>query len=199
MGLHIHSLAELPENVARDYYIYLLDCGWEEPLSRALRQNFQMMAGLSSRHDAVTIAGTELGHFSNEVFSYHSINGLSADEVLPAILITNEHPAKFRASADGAAKPGDRNSGYRADMKMVLLPLKKFCKTETDVVNLIQLIFKDIKADEEIGNFKVTREIKAGPFDRIYDALILEIKVMGLGINIKKLLTPFFKPNIANS
>ncbi|ESQ83004.1 hypothetical protein [Asticcacaulis benevestitus] len=198
MGLHIHSLSELSDKVERDYYIYLLDYGWDEPLSRVLMQNFQMMADLSSRHNAVTIAGTELGHFSNEVFSYHSINGVSGDDVLPAILITNEHPAKFKANADHASDPRDRNKRHRDDMKLVLLPLKKFCKTETDVVNLIQLIFKDIKAEQELGNFKVAREIKAAPFDTAYDALILEPNVMGIGIDIKKILT-FLKPNITNS
>ena len=82
-------------------------------------------------------------------------------------------------------------------MKMVLLPLKKFCKTETDVVGLVQLIFKDIKAEEPLGSFKVAREIKAAPFDRAYDALVLEPNIMGIGIDIKKVLT-FLKPKFGN-
>jgi len=198
MGLHIHSLANLPENVERDYYIYLLDYGWDEPLSRTLTDNFQMMADLSSRHNAVAIAGTDLGHFSNEVFSWHNINGLSGDDVLPAILITNEHPAKFRANADGTAPSHRPESRFRGDMKLVLLPLRKFCQTETDVVKLIQRIFKDIEAGETLENFKVAREIRAKPFDRAYDALVLEPNVMGFGIDIKKILS-FLKPNMTDS
>ena len=40
MGLRIHSLAELPPEAIRGYFVYLLDYGWEEPLGRALRDNF---------------------------------------------------------------------------------------------------------------------------------------------------------------
>jgi hypothetical protein len=32
MGLYIHSLSRLPSGLERDYYVYVLDYGWEEPL-----------------------------------------------------------------------------------------------------------------------------------------------------------------------
>ena len=32
MGLMVHSLEEIPRNVERNYYIYLLDYGWDEPI-----------------------------------------------------------------------------------------------------------------------------------------------------------------------
>ena len=37
MGLHIHSLGQLPATVERAYYVYLLDYGWHEPLGAAER------------------------------------------------------------------------------------------------------------------------------------------------------------------
>ncbi len=44
MGLMVHSLDGIPEEHHRDYFIYLLDYGWNEPLSDALRNNFGHMA-----------------------------------------------------------------------------------------------------------------------------------------------------------
>ncbi len=56
MGLKIHSLAELPTDVGhRGYYLYLLDYGCEEPIGRALRDNFDKMADAASRNDAAGI------------------------------------------------------------------------------------------------------------------------------------------------
>src|SRR5688572_14817062 len=37
MGLHIHSLEQLPAMVEWAYYVYLLDYGWNEPLGAAER------------------------------------------------------------------------------------------------------------------------------------------------------------------
>ncbi|CAM3188827.1 hypothetical protein [Asticcacaulis taihuensis] len=198
MGLHIHSLEDLPGNIQRDYYIYLLDYGWDEPLARALENNFNRIADLSSRSGSVVLRGTDLGHFSNEVFSWHKVNGLEGEDVLPAILITNEHLAKFRESSDGPEFKFDSNvrGNYSDNMKLILLPLKKFCKTETGVVNLISVSFKDIKAKKELSDFKVAREIKAKPFDRAFDTLILEPNVAGIGIDLKKIIREFIKPNL---
>lgn len=198
MGLHIHSLEELPGNVQRDFYIYLLDYGWDEPLGRALENNFKRIADMSSKSGSIVLRGTDLGHFSNEVFSWHNINGLNGEEVLPAILITNEHPAKFRASSDGPEfkLDGKAQAKYSENMKLILLPLNKFCKNETDVVKLISLIFKDIRDKKDLFDFKVAREIKAGPFDRAFDMLLLEPNIGGIGFDLKKAIREFIKPNM---
>ena len=44
MGLKVHSLQNVPQTENRDFFIYLLDYGWHEPLSRTLRENFDLMA-----------------------------------------------------------------------------------------------------------------------------------------------------------
>lgn len=36
MGLYVQSLNNIPQSAHRDYYIYLLDYGWSEPLGNAL-------------------------------------------------------------------------------------------------------------------------------------------------------------------
>ena len=44
MGLKVHSLEGFPEDKTRDYYVYLLDYGWKEPLGKSLRENFDHAA-----------------------------------------------------------------------------------------------------------------------------------------------------------
>ena len=95
MGLIVHSLENIPKSARRNYFIYLLDYGWHEPISQALRDNFDNMAQLASKSKAVIIRGTNLGDFQNEVLSWHRINNEDANDLLPALLVTNAHPSYF--------------------------------------------------------------------------------------------------------
>ena len=86
MGLPVNSLFEIPFEARRQYYIYLLDYGWHEPLSEVLSQNFTHMAEIASKNNAVVIRSSERGdHFSDEVFSWHGING--EDDYCPQFLL----------------------------------------------------------------------------------------------------------------
>jgi len=187
MGLKVHSLQNIPQTENRDFFIYLLDYGWHEPLSQALRDNFDLMAKKAAMNRAVVIQGTEIGHFENEVFSWHRINGIDDEGCLPAILITNAHPAYFR---DRGFRP--RNHGLNIDesqnLKLILIPLKKICATTTDVASLIEKIFIDIELGEDLINFKITGELKRGTGRAFFDSLILEPNFNGIGFNIRKFL-----------
>ena len=45
MGLKISTLAAIPENVNRSYYLYILDYyNWDEPISNVLRNHFDKIA-----------------------------------------------------------------------------------------------------------------------------------------------------------
>ena len=90
MGLYVQSLNNIPQSAHRDYYIYLLDYGWSEPLGNALMNNYEKMAQLAAENDAVVIRGTHRVHFEDEVLSWHHINGENAEDLLPAILITTD-------------------------------------------------------------------------------------------------------------
>ena len=48
MGLYVQSLNNIPQSAHRDYYIYLLDYGWSEPLGNALMNNYEKMAQLAA-------------------------------------------------------------------------------------------------------------------------------------------------------
>ncbi len=197
MGLMVYSLDNIPPSAKRDYFIYLLDYGWDEPISEALRQNFDMMAKNAAVNSAVIIKGTVAEHFQNEVFSWHQINGLNGDDILPALLITNSHPSYFRDNNHGP-KWGEEFlniSEQQPEMKLILIPFRKHCKTSTEAIGLIQKVFDDIKDQKDISDFKVSKETKRGYGSAIADAIILEPNVGGIGIDIKKLLSGFLSKN----
>jgi hypothetical protein len=188
MGLYISSLATIPVDAERRYFIYLLDYGWEEELGKTLLKNYEKMAVLAAENDAVIIRGTNRVHFQDQVLSWHNFNGEDAEELLPAILITNRNPHRFKESFDNT--PHER---IEADLKMILIPLRKFCTTTTDVVVLIDKLFNDIKEKKDLNDFRIAREMKKGFGRSLADAIILEPNIGGFGFNFNKMIEYFLK------
>src|SRR6266404_5800201 len=131
MGLKIHSLEGFPDGHKRDYYVYLLDYGWDEPLGNALRNNFDKFATLSSKlKNSVVVMRTEDGvEFNDDVLSWHGINGDKDPSLLPAVLVTNKHPAAFREKARGTSKGKELDN-----LKLILIPLKRHCNNTGEVI-----------------------------------------------------------------
>lgn len=180
----IHSLGEFPEAATRGYYIYILDYGWDGPLESVLRDNFSQMGKAASENNAIVFKGTVGGHFEDEVLSWHGVNGQNADKILPAILITTKHPKAFQEECSNRAKHSDDN--------LILIPLKKCCKTEAEVITLIQEIFSDVKESKKLSSFKISKELRRGAGSALVDAVILEPNVGGIGINLKALFSKIF-------
>lgn len=188
MGLYVQSLEHLPIDATRNYYIYLLDYGWSEPLGDVLMNNYIKMASLASSNNAVVIRGTDRVHFSDEVLSWHNFNGEDAEKLLPAILLTNRHPAIFRS------KSNEQNEGdIESDLKMILIPLKRFCNTTNDVVGLIQKLFQDIQEQKDLRDFQISREMKRGLGKALADSIILEPNISGVGFSFSKMIKYFTK------
>ena len=188
MGLHVHSLSNIPKNEDRDYMIYLLEYGWHEPLAKTLNENFDKMANFAAQNKAVVIKGTKLAHFENEVFSYHQINNERGENILPSILITNAHPSYFSENNHSYKHGrGHYRESEDGELKLVLIPLKKCCSTTTDVVTLIEKLFSDIKAGKDLSDFMVAKEAQKGIGSAIVDSIILEPNISGIGFSFKKL------------
>ncbi len=194
MGLYVHSLSRLPLELERDYYLYVLDYGWEEPLGAALHANFRRMADLAAKNKAVVIAGTDSRAFADEILSVHvddpqfswsNINGESGEEVLPALMISTIHPQKFRTEAPGYRFPEVRNGV--ADEKLILIPLRGVCSNATEVAVLIERIFRDISAQKPLSDFAIAKEIKADNRGAYSDAVILKPALWGVGVDLKEL------------
>ncbi|MFV5265214.1 hypothetical protein ACMUMS_16900 [Acinetobacter courvalinii] len=188
MGLNVYSLNNIPQTENRDYFIYLLEYGWHEPIAKALNKNFYKMADRATQGRSVVIKGTQLSHFENEVFSWHQINNEKGEDILPAILISNAHPSYFKENNRGY----NRNRGlYRestdGSMKLILIPLKKFCSTTTDVISLIEKVFLDIEAGRDLAEFQIAKEVRKGIGAALVDSVILEPNISGIGFNFNKL------------
>ncbi len=188
MGLHIHSLNNVPVSENKDYLIYLLDYGWDEPLATALRNNYDEMAKKAALNRAVVIRGTELSHFENEVFSWHKINNENGEDILPAILITNAHPSYFFQNSDGYHRErGLYRETENGDLKLILVPLKRFCQSTTEVIDLITKLFKDIEEGVDLSDFRVAKEVRKGIGSAIVDSIILEPNISGIGFSFKRI------------
>lgn len=199
MGLYVHSLSRLPLGLERDYYLYVLDYGWDEPLGEALHANFRRMADLAAKNKAVVIAGTDSRAFVDEVlsvhvddpqFSFSNINGENGEEILPALMISTIHPQKFKMKASGYRIPEVR--GGVADDKLILIPLRDVCKNATEVVALIERIFRDIAAQKPLTDFTVAKQINAGSRNAYSDAVILKPSFFGVGVDLRALAKVFF-------
>ncbi len=83
------------------------------------------------------------------------------------------------------------NESTQADMKLIIIPFRKFCRTSTEVVELIQKVFEDIKEGKDLSNFSIAKEMKGGHMRAIADAVILEPNISGIGIDLKKLVKNF--------
>lgn len=182
MGLMIHSLEMLSSEAQREYYIYLLDYGWSEPLSDIIKKNFQKFASWASKNDSAIITGVgEIGHFDNEVLSWHQINGHDAVDILPAILITRTNPHIFRVNSLLHGK------GKNDIFSFVLIPLKKICKDENDVLRIISRIMKDVEDKKDLTGFAVQKELKPSIGKAIAKSVILEPNISGVGFSFNKL------------
>jgi hypothetical protein len=180
MGLYVHSLGEIPTGAERAYYVYLLDYGWEEALGNAVRANLPRMADLASRSDAVVVHGPRGVHFEDEVLSWHHVNGQDAKDILPAILITTRHPSTFRESFD------TKKSKEESRDALLLVPLRKVCKSSDDVVELIRRVFEDIKGQKRLSEFRAAKRMRRGVAGALVDAVILQPNVGGIGFDLKK-------------
>ncbi|MCJ8209897.1 hypothetical protein MUY27_09265 [Mucilaginibacter sp. RS28] len=187
MGLKIHSLAEIPENVTKSYYLYILDYyNWDEPIGNVLRGSFDKIAEFAARNDSIVIQGFPESHFYSELLSWESINGIDPKNLLPALMITTIHPKYFvernNRETKGEKIPEDR---------LIFIEIGKVCKTPQDVIRLIEKIFNDIQEKKEIKDFKVKKELRSGIGKILNDTIILEPNLGGVGININSLFRFF--------
>lgn len=186
MGLKISTIAALPKNVERDYYLYILDYyNWDEPISNTLRNSFDKIAKFAAENDAVVIQGIPESHFYNELFSWESINGIDPQEILPALMITTLHPKYFLDAHNNELK------GEIPEDKLIFIELKKVCQNPSDVINIIEKIMTDIKNKKEIKDFKIKSKFKKSIGKTLNECIILEPNIGGFGVNINKIIDNF--------
>lgn len=183
MGLKIHTLAEIPENVFKSYYLYILDYyNWDEPIGNVLRDSFDRIAEFASKNDSIVIQGIKESHFYSELMSWEAVNGIEPAELLPALMITTLHP-KYFLDGDNKQLIGEPIP----EDKFIFLEIGKICNSPQDVFKLLEKVFIDIQNKKEINDFKVKKELKGGIGKILNDTIILEPNIGGIGVNLNNL------------
>jgi hypothetical protein len=150
-----------------------------------LRDNFDRLARAAATHE----------EFSNDVLSWHRVNGIAGEDILPAIMITSMHPQKFAELNEFTMSWQGRHLRPRDEChndRMVLIPLRQVCNSATEVADLIEGIVRDIRAKTPISGFSVDKRLKAGEEGALVDALLLRPSLAGVGIDLK-MLSRFLK------
>jgi hypothetical protein len=185
MGLKVSTIARLPISTDRDYFVYFLDYGWEEPLSRAMYENFDKMAEIASENRGLIICGLHRQEFANEVLSWHGVNGESAEGILPAIMITDTEPRLVADSNRDFGRAGNRPAERNSIQNMIVIPLKLLCNSPSDVADLLSKIARDMKDKKSISDFEVIKLVSKRDHG-LADMVILKPSLAGIGIDLVK-------------
>ena len=94
MGVKITTIAQIPSEIEIPYFIYFLTSRFPYRSSRALHKAFDVMAQEAGIGDFVVLQGVT-HEFGGEVMNAYSIDGIPADDILPAILITSVNSHQF--------------------------------------------------------------------------------------------------------
>lgn len=183
MGLHVSSISSLPLSEERDYYLYVLDYyNWDEPVSKSLKDNEDKIASFCAANNAVMVRGLPDSHFASEVLSWVKVDGQDPYLILPALLITATHPKYF-------IEANEKEPNGEIGESLIFLKIRDLCKSPSDVVQLLEKIFSDIRKHKKIRDFAITKELRAKEHGALVDALILEPNIGGVGLDVKKLVS----------
>jgi hypothetical protein len=188
MGLYISHLDTVTIKQERSLYVYLLDYGrpdgeWEQ----VFKKHFMRMADRASETGAVVIGSTRGVHFGNEVLNWHGVGSLRGEDVFPGLLITKTHPSYFRETFD------DNQSAEPGLDTLLVVPLRPFCRGETDFVQAVEGVFSDLKSQAKLRDFEIAkhdarRRRRTGIRRRIVDAVAVKPGAFGVSIDLKALL-----------
>jgi hypothetical protein len=190
MGLYISHMDTVTIKGDRSLYVYLLDYGWPEgEWERLFKRHFMHMADRASQTGAVVIGSMRGIHFANEVLNWHAVGDLDPDKTLPGLLITKTHPSYFKESMDDHVTPAPGMND------LLVVPLKPFCKDETDFLRAVEGIFTDLRNGTELKNFQIAkhdgRQSKGRTLgDRFVKAIAVKPGAFGVSVDLKELLLP---------
>jgi len=187
MDLKITTLARLPENTDRLFFVYFLDYGWDDELTQAMYANFDLLAGVAAENRSLLLSGLNRTEFANEVLSWHRINGEPADELLPAIMITDVEPRMVGNFADHEFGHFQHHSRSRSvwPERFLLIPLREVCRSAADVTALLQKLAADLRSGRPLSEFEI-RRVEVKNANAASDMIVLQPNIAGIGIDLKE-------------
>ncbi len=127
----------------------------------------------------MVVRGTDRVHFEDEVFSYHEVNGLDGNEILPAILISTINPHAFNEQ--------HKFGRYRDDDKLIIIPLRKFVDNSDQVYGFVRKLLAELKAGKNLSDIEVIKPRSRSIGKRLLDSIVLQPNFIGIGVDLKSL------------
>ncbi|MDP3547468.1 MAG: hypothetical protein Q8S29_14970, partial [Phreatobacter sp.] len=112
------------------------------------------------------------------------VNGENAEDILPAIMITDCDPRLLAESNDGSF--GNRHRDNAKPERFLLIPLAEHCKSETDVAQMLERIKRSIESKTPLSHFEIVREIRRAD-SGLSDVLVLKPNVFGIGLDLNRI------------
>ena len=112
------------------------------------------------------------------------MNGLPADDLLPAIMITDCEPASLAQASEFGPRRQHRGGTANYPERFIILPLRELCKTASDVALLLEKITQDLESGTALQDFEVARlvdETEGGAAEM----LSLQPNIAGVGVDLK--------------
>lgn len=137
MGFITTNIANVPTR-GYEWYIMLIEDGWEDDLRETLSGNFEELANRVGS-DALVVKGLEWEEFYPRGFDQNVVqnSGPSPGPPLPAILVTNKPPN--RIDWDTA------DSGVSIDPKIIFLPLAEYDQPTETLGNFLDNLVHSLK------------------------------------------------------
>jgi hypothetical protein len=99
VGYQLNRLANLPIDDEVEFYIFVINGNWQEPLYKMVQENFSEIARSIGNH-AVIATGLNPKEWYGEVGKTYLGDGYDKyHDLLPALLITDTHPDKLNSNS----------------------------------------------------------------------------------------------------
>lgn len=176
MGYVLNELANLPVDDNIHFYVFVVNGQFREPLYDMVEQNFMEIARSIGNH-AVIAVGTDKKQFTTSVAKTYLGEGNTDSTflaMLPALLITNDHPEKLNSGSLRLVVPL-RNAEERfGGWQQFFTLLSSFVRGESD---------------EFLGRFQSEENL----LEAANKVVELKPNFFGFGININELIERWLK------
>jgi hypothetical protein len=108
-------------------------------------------------------------------------------------MISTIHPQRFKNEVPNYRFP--KFKAGVADENLILIPLRGVCKDATEVVSLIERIFRDIAAQKPLRDFVIAKEINSNNQEAYSNAVILKPTLWGMGVDLKEIFKTWKSKN----
>lgn len=171
MGYILNHLSNLPVDDKLNFYIFVVNGRYLDPLYEMIQANFVQIAR-EIGDDAVVAMGTDSKEFTTSVARKYLGEGNSDSsfiKILPALLITNNHPENLTADSLRLIVPLKHAEAHFGDWHQFFEALAQFVRGENDDF---------ARKFEETGDL----------INASNKVVMLQPNFFGLGLNVNELI-----------